>query len=249
MLLDGKVAVVYGAGSIGRSVAQAFAAEGAKVHLASRSLDAMEAAASEIRSAGGVAETAVLDALDEQQVGSHAAEVVAASGAIDISINLISVAEVFGTPLAEIGLGDFERPIVNSVRSNFLTARAAARPMIERRSGVIMTFGGEGDPLSDFYLGGFQVGLCAVEALRRQLAAELGGYGIRVIGLQSAGIAETLGDDTDREAITGAIVEGNMLKRAPTLTDVGNIAAFAASDRAAALTGTAINVTSGAEVD
>src|SRR2546421_400909 len=64
---------------------------------------------------------------------------------IDISFNLISHGDVQGTPLAEMALEDFERPIVTAVRTMFLTWRAAARHMIRQGSGVILAFGGYGD--------------------------------------------------------------------------------------------------------
>jgi 3-oxoacyl-[acyl-carrier protein] reductase len=242
MLLEEKNTIVYGgAGSIGRAVARAFAAEGAKVHLAGRTPEPLDRVAQEIRNAGGTAETAQVDALDQGEVDRHADAVAASAGSIDVSINLISVGEVFGTPLAEMQLADFERPVTNSVRSNFLTARAAARHMIEQASGVILMFGGYGAPISDFYLGGFQVSLSAVDALRRQLAAELGPHGIRVLTLQSVGVADS--EDS------APLAAGTMLRRAATAVDVGNVAAFAASDQARAMTATALNITGGAEVD
>jgi 3-oxoacyl-[acyl-carrier protein] reductase len=184
VLLESKNAVTYGGGgSIGGAVARAFAREGAKVHLAGRTLDRLEDVAEEIRSAGGAVETAQLDALDERAVDEHADAVATESGGIDISFNLISLGDVQGTPLAEMALEDFERPVVTAVRTQFLTSRAAARHMIGQGSGVILTFGGAGgrDPIRDYYtggfqvaLGGFQVALGAVDVLRRQLACELG---------------------------------------------------------------------------
>ena len=67
MLLENKNAVIYGGGgSIGGAVARAFAREGARVFLAGRTPATLEAVAEEIRSAGGAAETAQVDALDEQ---------------------------------------------------------------------------------------------------------------------------------------------------------------------------------------
>src|SRR5215218_1159023 len=123
MLLENKNAIVYGgAGTIGRAVARAFAAEGAAVHLTGRTLEPLVEVAEQIRSAGGTAEAAQVDALDERTVGRHADAVAAGAGSIDISINLVSVGEAFGTPLAEMPLADFERPVTNSVRANFLTA-------------------------------------------------------------------------------------------------------------------------------
>ena len=251
MLLEGKNAVIYGAGgSIGSAVARAFAREGAKIFLAGRTRLKLEEVAQQIRSAGGVAETAQVDAIDEQAVDQHADAVAASAGSIDVSFNLISYGDVQGTPLAEMPLEDFERPIMTAVRTQFLTSRAAARHMSRQASGVILFFGGEGDPVPDYYLGGFQVALNAMESLRRQLASELGGHGIRAVTLQTGGVPETIPESFDvREEINEMIVGQTMLKRAATLEDVGNVAAFAASDHARTMTATALNISCGAIVD
>jgi len=248
MLLDGKNAVIYGAGgSIGAAVARAFAREGARVHLAGRTREPLEAVATEIRSSAGTAaaaETAVIDALDETAVDEHADAVAAAAGSLDVSVNLISHGDVQGTPLAEMSVADFERPVLTAVRTMFLTARAAARHMISQRSGVILMFGGYGDPVPR--VGGLQVAFGALESLRRALACELGPDGIRVVTLQTGGIPETLPEGFDgREAIIDGITGRTMLGRAATLADVGNVAAFAASDQARTITGTSINITCG----
>ncbi len=258
MLLENKNAVIYGGGGkIGRAVARTFAREGAKVFLAGRTLESLEEVAEEIRSAGGATETAQVDALDEQAVDGYVDAVAEKAGGIDISFNLISYQDVQGTPLAEMPLEDFERPIVTAVRTQFLTARAAARHMIRQGSGVILTFGGAGgrDPVRDYmsggfqiYLGGFQVALGAIDVLRRQLAVELGPHGIRVVTLQTGGVPETTREDW-REAITQSFIDTSMLKRVETLDDVGNMAAFAASDLARTMTATAINITCGRVAD
>src|ERR687893_665609 len=184
-------------------------------------------------------------------------EVAGGGGSVDISFDLISYGDVQGTPLAEMELEDFERPVVNAVRTQFLTARAAARHMIGQGSGVILTFGGAGgrDPIRDYtsggfqvYLGGFQVALGAIDVLRRQLAVELGPHGIRVVSLHSGGVPETTREDW-REAITQSFIDSSMLKRVETLEDVGKVAAFAASDLARTMTATAINITCGRVAD
>jgi 3-oxoacyl-[acyl-carrier protein] reductase len=80
MLLAGRNAIIYGAGgAIGGGVARAFAAEGARVFLAGRTRSHLAAVASEIIAAGGQAEVAELDALDERAVDEHAASVAAAA--------------------------------------------------------------------------------------------------------------------------------------------------------------------------
>ena len=185
-----------------------------------------------------------MDALDERAVDEHAEAVAAAAGSLDISVNLISHGAVQGTPLAEMSADDFERPVRTAVRTTFLTSRAAARHMIRQRSGVILIFGGYGDPVPG--VGGLQVAFGALESLRRGLACELGPHGIRVVTLQTGGIPETLPQDFDgRRLITDAIVGRTMLGRAATLADVGNVAAFAASDQARTITAAAINITCG----
>jgi 3-oxoacyl-[acyl-carrier protein] reductase len=127
VLLEDKNAVIYGGGgSIGGAVARAFAREGARVFLAGRTLARLERVAEELRSAGGVAETARVDALDENAVDAHADAVAAAAGGIDISFNLISHGDVQGTPLAEMELDDFTRPVFTAVRTTFLTSRPPA---------------------------------------------------------------------------------------------------------------------------
>jgi NAD(P)-dependent dehydrogenase (short-subunit alcohol dehydrogenase family) len=251
MLLEGKTAIIYGGGgAIGGAVARAFAREGATVQLAGRTQRKLEEVAEQIRSGGGVAETAQVDALDERAIDEHADAVVARTGRIDISVNLISIGDVQGTPLAEMPVDDFIQPIMNLMRSVFLTARAAARHMIRQGSGVILAFGGDGDPMPDYNLGGLQIALCAQESFRRQLACELGRHGIRVVSLRTGGVPETIPEGfPGADAIVESIVAPTMLKRAATLDDVGRVAAFAASDHARAMTATALNISCGAIVD
>jgi 3-oxoacyl-[acyl-carrier protein] reductase len=254
VLLEHKNAVIYGAGgSIGGAVARAFGREGASVFLAGRTRATLDEVAEAIRSAGGTAETAQVDALDEQAVDEHADAVAAEAGGIDISFNVIAHPYTHGTPLAEMAVGDFMAPVETAARTTFLTARAAARHMIPRRSGVILAFGGPGDrsgPMRDYYLGGTQVAFDAIETMRRQLSVELGPHGIRVVTLASGGIPESLPEGFDGRAEIVAMIEGQtLLGRAATLEDVGNAAVFAASDWARSVTAAIVNVSCGALVD
>jgi 3-oxoacyl-[acyl-carrier protein] reductase len=249
-LLEGKNAVIYGGGgAIGGAVARALAREGATVHLAGRTQEPLDAVAEDIRSRGGTAETAVIDALDEAAVDAHADRVVADGGSLDVSLNAITHGDVQGTPLVDMSLADFERPVVTAVRTMFITTRAAARHMIRQRSGVILVFGGYGDPLRDYHLGGLQVAFGAQEYLRRNLAAELGRHGIRVLTIQTGGVPESIPDDfAGKEEIARSIAAPTLLGRAATLEDVGNVAAFAASDWARTMTASALNITCGTEI-
>jgi NAD(P)-dependent dehydrogenase (short-subunit alcohol dehydrogenase family) len=146
MLLDGKVAVIYGGGgSIGGSSARAFAREGARLFLVGRTKETLEAMAEELRASGSEVDAEEVDALDEGAVDRHADRVARDAGAIDVSFNVISHPYTHGIPLAEMSVDDFMAPVETAARTTFLTARAAARHMIPRRSGVILAFGGPGD--------------------------------------------------------------------------------------------------------
>ena len=249
MLLENKVAVIYGAGGpIGGAVARAFAREGARVFLAGRTLSKLERVAEQIRAQGGLADTAVVDALHEQAVDRLVDEIVRQAGRLDISFNLISYADV-QQPLMSISLEDFLQPIHTAMRTHFLTTRAAARHMIPRGSGVILAFGGGGSQTQPG-LGGFKIALDAVEGLRRQWACELGQHGIRVVTLKTGGITETLPEGfPGRDEIVRSIQQAALLNRTATLADVGNVAAFVASDLAGSLTSTEVNISCGALVD
>jgi 3-oxoacyl-[acyl-carrier protein] reductase len=251
MLLPEKTAVIYGGGgSIGGAVARRFAEEGALVFLAGRSEDKLERVAEQIRSAGGTAETAGLDALDAEAVDRHADTVAEQAGSIDISFNLISHGDVQGTPMADMDVDDYLRPVVTAVRTNFLTARAAARHMGRRGSGVILFFGGEGDPPRGHNLGGLQTAFHAVEAMRRQLATELGRHGVRTVTLRTGGVPETIPDKFEgRDQLSQSLAQATLLGRTATLDDVANVAAFVASDRARTMTAATVNVSAGALLD
>ena len=145
---------------------------------------------------------------------------------------------------------DYIRPVVTAVRTTFLTSRAAARDMVRQGSGVILAFGGSGDPMRDHYLGGLQVAFEAIESMRRQLSAELGPHGVRAATLRTGGVPESIPKGFERgEAIAEGIEKLTMLGRAATLEDVGNVAPFVASDRARTMTAATANISCGALID
>jgi 3-oxoacyl-[acyl-carrier protein] reductase len=118
--------------------------------------------------------------------------------------------------------------------------------MVSQGSGVILAFGGEGDPMRDHSLGGLQAAFHAIESMRRQLASELGPHGVRVVTLRTAGVPESIPRDFEgREAIADGIEKLTMPGRAATLEDVGNVAAFVASDRARTMTASTVNMSCG----
>jgi NAD(P)-dependent dehydrogenase (short-subunit alcohol dehydrogenase family) len=257
-LLQDKNIVVYGAGGgIGGGVARTFARQGAKLFLAGRTRAPLEAVAAEIAAAGGSADVAVLDVLDERAVDEHARGVASQAGSIDVSFNLISRGDVQGIPLVEISAENLIGPVMTGLTANFLTARAAARQMIEQGSGVILTLTSGSSKGTAPMMGGTGPADAATETFLRSLAAEVGPHGVRAVGLWTAGVPETFApreSDTNvtrrasglgPEDIERMIGPMTMLRTAPRLAQVADAAAFLASDGAAGITGTIVNVTCG----
>ena len=111
MLLQNKNAVIYGGGgAIGAAVARAFAREGAKVFLTGLTLAKLDAVAREISAAGGTAQTAQVDALDEQTVEKHLEAVIDHAARIDISFNAVGFNEIQGIPLIDLSLDALPLP-------------------------------------------------------------------------------------------------------------------------------------------
>ena len=255
-LLEGKNAIIYGAGGgIGGGVARTFAREGATVFLVGRTKATLQKVADEIASIGGRAQVAVVDALDEQAVDKHARSVVDQVGSIDVSFNLITRGDVQGTPLVEMKKDDLLRAVVNGLQSQFITARAAGRRMIEQRSGVILHLNSASAAGAQPGMGSTGPADAATETFMRYLAAELGPHGVRVCGIWTAAVVETLSKEKfaavagesapEPEMVVQMIAGMAALRRAPRLADVAEAAVFLALDRASGITGSMANVTCG----
>jgi 3-oxoacyl-[acyl-carrier protein] reductase len=260
VLLDNKTAVVYGGGgTIGGAVARTFAREGARVCLAGRTEATLDGVAREIRAAGGEVETARVDALDEKSVDDHADALAQRTGSIDVSVVAIGAGDIHGTPVLQMPFEDFAGPIDDALRAHFLIARAGARHMVPRGSGVILAITATTARQNLPEVGGTAVKFDAIESLCRQLARELGPSGIRVMALRTTGIPEALHDTgglyPDYGTGTGGMARSElidwmqkktMLKRLTSLSEIANAAAFMASDQASAMTGSVVNVNCGA---
>jgi 3-oxoacyl-[acyl-carrier protein] reductase len=259
MLLEHKKAVIYGAGgAVGGAVARAFAREGAIVFLAGRTRAKVDAVAGEITAAGGRAEADEVDALDEHAVENHIDQVDRSAHGIDVLFNAIGMDDVQGHLLVDMSMGDFAQPILKATTTQFLTARAAARRMVQRGSGVIMSITVAPTPVP--HHGGFGVACGAIEGLWRTFAAELGPHGVRLVILRSAGSpdAPDVKETFERHARAAGVSpeeflvdasSGTLLRRLPLLSEVADAATIMASDRASAMTGVMANVTCGFWVD
>jgi NAD(P)-dependent dehydrogenase (short-subunit alcohol dehydrogenase family) len=263
MMLKNKIAVIYGAGgAIGGAVARSFASEGAKVFLTGRVHAPVEAVAKEIVSAGGSAEAAEVDALDEKAVDKHLQSVIDKAGRVDISFNAVGIpnAKIVGVPLVDLDAEQFSLPLTSYTMSYFLTARLAARRMLANKSGVIMTVTALHSRMGIPLVGGYGPAQSAKESLTRSLSVELAPHGIRVVGLRPQGMPETrtIRDAYEpRKKASGMSWEQwqEMLaskthpRRLMKLAEMADVAAFIASDKASGMMGTTVNLTMGSVDD
>src|SRR5215469_3329367 len=263
-ILEGKHAVVFGAGgSIGAAVAREFAAEGAEVFLAGRTISNVEEVKNRITAAGGIAHDAAIDVLDDGAVNEYLDRVVTQTGKNDIILDAAGpLAKEYGnTKLAlDLPVDEFLVPLLTMVRSRFITARAAARQMIKQHSGVIILV--TGSPARPHVPGATAIGaaFAAMENLTQNLAFEVSPFGVRVVCLRtlanidSRSIQDTMGliagqfNITEDQAKT-QFEQSNFLRTLATVQDTANAAVLIASDRARMMTGTVVNATAGAALD
>ena len=180
----------------------------------------------------------------------------AQAGSIDVSFNLVTRGDVQGIPLIDMTTDDLLRAVVNGLRTNFISARAAARRMVEQGSGIILALdsgSAHGSPM----MGSTGPADAATDTFIRNLAAEIGPQGVRVVGIWTAGLPETFSreklaavdskfqDEAAFESLIENLDQMRMTRRSPRLAEVAATAAFLASEKAGAVTGTFVNVTSG----
>jgi NAD(P)-dependent dehydrogenase (short-subunit alcohol dehydrogenase family) len=252
--LQNRTVIIWGgAGSIGTATARRLAAEGATVYLAGRT----EATLKDAAAATGAAGYGVVDVLDEDAVIAFVERVVAETGRLDVSFNVAARSDVQGTPLLEMPAADFVRPVVQGITASFHTARAAARQMVAQGGGVVMELDSASGRGSGPMMGGTGAADGAKDTLVRDLAQEVGPSGVRVVGIWTAGLVDsltaeklgaTLGAPVSQEMVDGIIANLDslrMTRKSPETAHIAATAAFLASDGAAAITGTWINATAG----
>ncbi|MFE9988396.1 SDR family NAD(P)-dependent oxidoreductase [Streptomyces sp. NPDC005381] len=267
LLLADKNAVIHGGGgAIGGAVARVFAREGARVFIAGRTQGKLDTVARDIAAAGGRVETAQVDVFDEAAVAKHAESVAATAGGIDIALDAVSVLHDQGTLLADLSVEEFMRPVDGFLRALFITSKAVARHMGGERPGVILTLSEPGSKLAAGGILGHSVSAAGKEAFSRVLAAELAPHNIRVVCIRPHAVvdapaagsytkdlfkptAAAAGQSVQELLDDGGMAQGTLLKRLPTLSEIAETAAFLASDRAGAMTGTVANLSAGALVD
>jgi NAD(P)-dependent dehydrogenase (short-subunit alcohol dehydrogenase family) len=255
--LRDKVAVIYGTGGVGGTVARAFAAEGAKVYLAGRNKEKLQNIANSGQSFGEVI-TTTLDALDESAVEEHLKQIIAESGKIDISFNAIGLRQTGhqGTAFIELSVENFLKPVAIYSQAHFITARAAANQMVWQGHGLILMNTPSPSRISVPFMGGMPSAWSSVEALSRTISAECGAKGVRSVCILTSAMPDTpLIDEVynlhakahgiDYHQFHALMESKTHTKRLTSIDDLAKAAVFLASDDGRAITGTILNLTSG----
>ncbi len=259
--LKDKVAVVFAAsGDIAGAVAQSFSQHGAKVYVTARKLDAVKALAQEIKANGGSSEAAKVDALNESEIDSFLKKVISDNGKLDVVFNGIGAdySEMGGRPPTTVATFEqFMAPIEKICGSQFLTSRVAAKYMIQTQSKgtiLLLTAALSRSKLSN--VAGITAASAAIEGLTRVMAAEWGGEGIKVICICPGALMETKRISGWIDAVAQqygmppeqlvAQYKGfDILKTSPTLKQVGETAAFLASETGVAFNSHIVDVDCG----
>jgi 3-oxoacyl-[acyl-carrier protein] reductase len=230
------------------------------VYLADIQDPSLKKVTKDIREAGGKLESAIVDVLDKDAVEKFVDSVVEKSGRVDISFCATSThvpGGEQGLKLSELSYEDFSLPIIDYTKSQFLTANAASKQMVKQGSGVILMITAIPSRMPFPYTAGFGPAWAAIEALSRTLAAELGPYGVRSVYLHSAGSPDAGKESFERnetkspefikrkEEWNRLASSRNLLKKWPTLEQVGEMAAFIVSDKAGVTTSTGISINGG----
>jgi len=262
-LLSRKHAVIFGSGgAVGSAVAKQFAAQGASVFVSGRHAGGLDDLTTGIRAEGGLAESAEVDALNEAEVNSYLDRIAQEAGSIDIVLNVTGPRPQDysnGRDTLDLPLEHFMLPLSTLVQSEFITARAAARSMVQQHSGVILFItASPARGLANVSAIGAAFG--AMESLVRCLAVDFGPSGVRVVGIRSGAMIDTPTIQRSLEArarqlslpieqVASRLQESTLLKRLPTAADTARLAAFLASDAARAITGAIVNASSGSVID
>jgi 3-oxoacyl-[acyl-carrier protein] reductase len=252
LVFDGKTVIVTGAAhGFGRAIAIAFAQRGASVWACDVLDDELQQTQQLARRAGGGCEARRVDVTDKAAVDAFAREAATGAGRVDILVNNAGgVLGQIGRPLEEVSPRDWQALFDVNVTGAFYCAQAVAPGMKAERSGRIINISsGAGLGVSLTGIQAYAAAKAAQIGLTRQLAHELGPWGITVNNIAPGFVRsnpsterqwESYGPDGQRE-----LVERIALKRLGTPEDIAHGVLFFASEYAGWITGQVLSIDGG----
>ena len=248
MRLNGKVAIVTGAGSgFGQGIAERFAAEGARVIVNDVNAANGEKVAAAIRGSGGNARFVQADVASGPQVQSLLEATVAAFGGLDIVVNNAGISHR-NQSLLTVDEEEFDRVYAVNVKSIYWTARHMVPWFKEHGGGVFVNIASTAGVRPRPGLVWYNGTKGAVIVTSRAMAVELAPFGIRVnvinpVAGETALLATFMGEDTPE--MRAKFIASIPLGRLSQPADIANAALFLASDEAAFITGACLEVDGG----
>ena len=245
MHLENKSTIVTGGASgVGKSIAERFAREGARVTVADINEQGVEQVVASIRSQGGIAIPFVLDVSDPDAVNAMIEEVADQHSGLDVIVNSAAIARV--QKMLDITIDDWNELLAINLTGVFLCAQAAARFMqVHGGGGRIINISSVNGQRAITGRGTYTVAKGGVEMLTKIMAAELGEYGITVNSIAPAPVdtpmIKKMHDATTRAQWHRVLP----IKRYAQPEEVAHAAVFLASDESGYITGHTLNVDGG----
>jgi 3-oxoacyl-[acyl-carrier protein] reductase len=242
-MLTGKVAIVTGASrGIGRSIALALAAQGAKVVASARNAEALDSLVAEVEGQGGEATAVVGDVAVEADAARLVEEAVAAYGQVDILINNAGITR--DGLLLRMKSEDWDAVIDTNLKGAFFCIRAAAKVMTKQRSGRIINISSVVGEMGNAGQANYCASKAGLLGLTKSVARELARRNVTVNAITPGFIVTDMTDgmtDKAREAMTEQIPMG----RLGEADDVAHAVLFLASDLSSYVTGQILGVNGG----
>jgi NAD(P)-dependent dehydrogenase (short-subunit alcohol dehydrogenase family) len=244
--LKDRVAVVTGGGSgIGEGIARALAVEGCNLCIFDRDASAAQRTAASLAATGIIAQSIAVDVGDSAAVEKAFAEAISNLGRLDI---LVNAAGVLSTGLvADLPVTEWQRIAQVNLAGVVYCVKAAIPVMSQQRFGRIINIASVsamrgGGSVGNTLYGATKAG---VVALTMGLARELGPFGITANAIAPAVVDTAMTHAALTEGAKRKILERIPLGRLAQLSDIADIAAFLASERAGFITGVTIPVDGG----
>jgi NAD(P)-dependent dehydrogenase (short-subunit alcohol dehydrogenase family) len=239
--LDGKRAIITGAGSgIGRASALRFAAEGAKVLVVGRTKSSLDETVTLVRDAGGVAETFVADAAQEDQVAAAVRQCITAFGGLEIFFANAGNTDAM-VPLFEQTVEAWEGQFRDNVITAFLAVKHAGKHMVANGGGSIILNSSTGSLRANGGTMAYAAAKAGVNLLTMGAAASMAGTGVRVNavlpGLTETKLTKATFDYARAKGSENKLGALTLMKRAGRVEDIAAVVAFLASDDAAYVDG------------